>query len=476
MQAAYSYAPYSAGSPGFAIYYPALAAGYAAALATIQQHSPGGTADAGVQATAAAAAAAAAQQQAAAALALMPTLLAQPVLVPAVQPQGGMGAAQQQQQQQNGHPQWAVPLAAAPWGGAQLYPQFHPHPLHQPLGVPAAAAHLHAAGGGHAQPPAAQLRQRRRGQLPEPVAALLRQQERQLGQLPPPFAALLRRHEAVAGRRDGRAAGGGGRLPAGFQFRLRINMRALLQLLVLLVILYQARLHTRGRGLENSALCWQQGQGQVRAAAHRPRCWPHPSPQHCPPRRFLMLVGLGLLLYLTATEPVRRLLHRLTGMHQQPAPPPQQPAAAPGGQQEQAGDGGGPGAAEAARGAGPGPAAPPPAAAPAAAQAAQPDLGAGAPGQQQPPQQGGGLLQELRAFVVGFITSLLPGYNGERRRRCLGALTGFWKVGGKPIRQRRLTVTLTMVEERDLNLESALLPPLEQSTLRTRQPLRRRRR
>jgi hypothetical protein len=65
---------------------------------------------------------------------------------------------------------------------------------------------------------------------------------------------------------------------------IRINMRAVLQLLVLMVVVYQ----------------------------------------HCPPGRFFMLLGLGLLLYLTATEPVRRFLNRLAGVQRAaPAGPPQ---------------------------------------------------------------------------------------------------------------------------------------------------------
>lgn len=237
-------------------------------------------------------------------------------------------------------------------------------------------------------------------------------QHQQRGQLPAQLAELLRRHDAAAAAAAAAqpgAAGGaaGAQAPRPFpRIVVRLNMRALLQLLVLMVVVYQ----------------------------------------HCPPGRFLMLVGVGLLLYLTATEPVRRFLNRLAGV-QPPAPagppqprgPPQQQGQGQQQEQQQGGEGGGEAAAAGPAGqqgaaARPAPAAgeapavggAPAAAAPGAAGAA----GAAAPaGDQLAVQQGGGgLLRELQALVVGFFTSLIP---GTRRVLALGACRccfGWWAL------------------------------------------------
>lgn len=82
------------------------------------------------------------------------------------------------------------------------------------------------------------------------------------------------------------------------------------------------------------------------------------SQQNCPPSRIVLLVVVAALLYLSTLPSVRRLLHQLIT----PAPP--APPAAP-----------------------------------------QPAEG-GAP---QPEARNVGLLHELRALVIGFFTSLLPG-------------------------------------------------------------------
>ncbi len=241
----------------------------------------------------------------------------------------------------------------------------------------------------------AQQQQQHPGMLPHGLANMLRQQQLQHGALPPHLAEALRRHDAAVAAAAGAPAAAGAAAVAGravpgqaprrpmLNVVVRLNMRALLQLLVLTVVVYQ----------------------------------------HCPPGRFLMLVGAGLLLYLTATEPVRRFLNRLAGV-QQPVPqaqraaqPPQQPEgaaagpAAPGGAEQPANAAAAPAAAagQAAAGA----AAGAPAAGEQEDQARQPAAGQGQ-GQRQQAQQAqhphrGGLLRELQALVVGFFTSLIPG-------------------------------------------------------------------
>jgi hypothetical protein len=209
---------------------------------------------------------------------------------------------------------------------------------------------------------------------------MLRQHQQQ-APLPAPLADLLRRHDAAEAAAG---AGGAGQVPAaaaaaagapaaapgagrpGRPFPniiIRINMRAVLQLLVLMVVVYQ----------------------------------------HCPPGRFFMLLGLGLLLYLTATEPVRRFLNRLVGVQRAvpagPPQPPQQPQQQQG--QEAAGVAGEqPAAAAAGDAAQPQPDGAAPAAPPAGGVRALPAAGA---------EQRGGLLRELQALVLGFFTSLIPG-------------------------------------------------------------------
>ena len=247
--------------------------------------------------------------------------------------------------------------------------------------------------------PQQQQQQQQAGLLPHALANMLRQQQMQHGALPAHLAEALRRHDAAVAAGAGApavagVAGAARAAPRQAQRRpmlnvvVRLNMRALLQLLVLTVVVYQ----------------------------------------HCPPGRFLMLVGAGLLLYLTATEPVRRFLNRLAGV-QQPAPPvpraaPQPPAQPPPQQppqQQPEGAAGGPAAAGGAEQPQLVNAAAAPAAATGAGAAAAPAAGEqGGQAGQQPAVQGqgqqqaqhphrGGLLREIQALVVGFFTSLIPG-------------------------------------------------------------------
>mmetsp|Transcript_18218 Transcript_18218/g.54803 ORF Transcript_18218/g.54803 Transcript_18218/m.54803 type:complete len:652 (+) Transcript_18218:3557-5512(+) len=130
--------------------------------------------------------------------------------------------------------------------------------------------------------------------------------------------------------------------------RINLNMRVILQVAVLLLLLWQ----------------------------------------HCPPGRFFALVLGAAVLYISAFSPLRRWLQRITGMV------PAQGAAAPGGAGIAAGAGNGNGGAGAA---------------PAAA-AAQGGGVAGAPAAAAVPRRGG-VLREIRALLIGFFTSLLPGWN-----------------------------------------------------------------
>ena len=217
----YAYA-LPAGATGFALLHPAFAAAYSAALQTLQQHAAG-AADASTASAAASAAAAAVLQQPA--LALMPTLLPipQPVLP-------GLAHRLLPQEWQG--------VAAEGQGAPQLFAAYN---IAQPE---QARGHQHGGGGGGG----GHLRHRRRGALPEVIAQMLREQEREQGQLPPPVRALLRRHDAAAvAARPLRQ-----RLP-GFQLRLRVNMRVLLQTAVLLIILYQVG---RGRALWGPVCGW----------------------------------------------------------------------------------------------------------------------------------------------------------------------------------------------------------------------------
>ena len=129
------------------------------------------------------------------------------------------------------------------------------------------------------------------------------------------------------------------------QLHIQVNMRSLLQMLVLLVVVYQ----------------------------------------HCPLHRFIMLVVLGSALYLTGTERVRRILHLVTGVQRRVVRPMQHTPR----EQEQ-------------------PLVP----------NRVPDQAVQAPDdhveQQVAPAGlpvGIAFLREMQALVVGFITSLLPGWN-----------------------------------------------------------------
>lgn len=82
--------------------------------------------------------------------------------------------------------------------------------------------------------------------------------------------------------------------------------------------------------------------------------------QHCPPGRFLMLMGIGALLYLTGLGPLQRALQRLVALAL-PAP------------------------------------------------TRAPQAGQGAPPGPLPPAPQWTFLGELQAVIVGFFSSLIPG-------------------------------------------------------------------
>ena len=83
-------------------------------------------------------------------------------------------------------------------------------------------------------------------------------------------------------------------------------------------------------------------------------------PQHCPPGRFLMLMGAGALLYLTGMGPLQRALQRLIALAL-PAP------------------------------------------------IRAPQAGQGAAAGQPPPAPQWTFFGELQAVIVGFFSSLIPG-------------------------------------------------------------------
>jgi len=186
------------------------------------------------------------------------------------------------------------------------------------------------------------------GRLNPNVVALLQAFQEHGAVLPPHLAEAVRQAGArnaarpVARRRRA-------------QLHIRVNIRALLQLAVLLVVVYQ----------------------------------------HCPPQRFFMLCALGLLLYLSSTPRIRALLQRLTGWQAQQGQQGADLAAAR--QAVAAGDG-------------PNPAVHQPNAegGPAGAPGIDRAVGghAGAVDNREP--QRWGVLNEFRAFVAGFIASLLP--------------------------------------------------------------------
>ncbi|PRW44897.1 hypothetical protein C2E21_6177 [Chlorella sorokiniana] len=437
----FAYAPMaSPAAAAYSMYQPALQAAYSAALQVLQQQAAASGGPAGTPSTAAAssantqagastssAAPPAPEAAAAADGAAVPAPPAAPVampmpqvyphqaiafvptLIPVPQPvlpayMTGDAAAQQQQQQQGADGAAPAQQALPPGQLLMAAPMAYQLPYH--VAVPQMQQQVFV--------PGAQLRQRRQqqqqapGQLPHALANMLRQQQLQHGALPAHLAEALRRHDAAVAAAGGAPGAPGAAVaarvaPGQAQRRpmmnvvVRLNMRALLQLLVLTVVVYQ----------------------------------------HCPPGRFLMLVGAGLLLYLTATEPVRRFLNRLAGVQQPGAAAPraaqQQPGQPPAQQQQQPAEGGAAGAAAPGGADQPANAAAAPAVA--AGQAAA-GAGAAAPaageqegqarqqpvaqGQGQPPAQQaqppehphrGGLLRELQALVVGFFTSLIPGWN-----------------------------------------------------------------
>lgn len=259
------------------------------------------------------------------------------------------------------------------------YPYNNPMTMHHPLPQHPMQDQF-PGGGGQGM----ETRQRRRaavvaavaggpdGRVPEDLLRRLRELRNRGFQLPPELVVALDREEA--------RLAGGVRPPRvhRFQFRIQINIRALLQLAVLLVVVYQ----------------------------------------NCPPRRFVVLCLLGFALWLSTTPRVRAFLQSIAGLgpnnnnnnrrrgEEQPLHVPAQ------GPQGFAENGQPPAAAVAPAGAGDAANAP----------AVQPAIdGGAAAGNNDPPldpqlpeqQQGnnadrGGILHEIQAFIAGFITSLLP--------------------------------------------------------------------
>lgn len=344
-----------------AIYGPAYHAAYQAALQALmsqqsQQSQPG--ASSGNQP----------------AVTLLPAMMPQPVLPP-----GFFAPQHQQQQHQNQHqqPQQQGPdgAEAAPmFPGQMVYPVFQlPMPMAYPMALPIPQMQqVHQQIPVPQMPQGMEVRRRRRGPnnpLPDEVMRLARNLRARGIPMPPEINAALEREDAAAGLRPGAGQQGAARPRGrGFQLRVRINVRALLQLAVLLVVVYQ----------------------------------------HCPPKRFVMLCVLGFVLWLSTTTRVRAFLQAVTGIG----------GARPQNEGLQAEQ---PGAPAAAQNAAPAPGAD--VAVPNNAQQGAEAVGGGVPvveGPNFPPQppvdpqaappaqQRGGLLREIHTFVVGFITSLLP--------------------------------------------------------------------
>jgi hypothetical protein len=261
----------------------------------------------------------------------------------------------------------------------------------------AAAAAEGGAEGGAGGGPSSSSNQQRMVPL-HAVIAMLTAAERE-GPLPPSLSRILRLHRSTSSSSQQQIQqqiqlnqprlhrrGGIFQRPFLRQFNLRVNVnvRSLLQLMVLMVVIYQ----------------------------------------HCPPKRFAMLVVLGIALFLTGTDRVRHVLNRLAGiMHppqninnnppvleQRVQPPQQQGDGIPPADQQQQEQNGVPETPEGQQRQEGGDAAAPAAAGAAAAaqqeqqQPAPPELQDQGPGQF-------GILRELQALVVGFLTSLLPGFN-----------------------------------------------------------------
>jgi hypothetical protein len=228
------------------------------------------------------------------------------------------------------------------------------------------------------------------GRVPEDLLRRIRELRNRGFQLPPELVVAL-------DREDARAAGNlanGVRAPRihRFQFRIQVNIRALLQLAVLLVVVYQ----------------------------------------HCPPKRFAVLCLLGFALWLSTTPRVRAFLQQIAGLGPNnnnnrrgagvavPAPAP-----GPGAADEQPVP-----AAAVPAAVGPAPAGEERIPAAAAAAAVQPDTGAAAnpdnpldaqqPEVQQQPRAG--ILHEIHAFIAGFITSLLPAMDQNNNDEAGGAM------------------------------------------------------
>ena len=354
-----------------AIYGPAYLAAYEAALQSLMsqqaQQDSGATSSHGQQP----------------AMNFLPSMFPQPVLPP-----GFLAPQQQQQEHQGGEIPAGAAAAGVPPPPGQMGPPMFQFPMQfaYPMAVP-----MHQVQQMH-QIPMPQMAQRDQGHhggdlrrrrrlnnnannnnLPDEVMRLARQLRARGVPMPAEINAALDRQDVAAGRAPGGQQGAGRGRVRGIQLRVRINVRALLQIAVLLVVVYQ----------------------------------------HCPPRRFILLCVLGFVLWLSTLPRIRDFLQAITGMggahHQQNAAAqhPEQPAAEQDGAAQAGGIAGPDGinnndnnAPAERRGEAP----------------AAPEMGdvvPNAPGQPQaqaapaPPQRRG-LLHEIHAFVVGFITSLLP--------------------------------------------------------------------
>ena len=221
------------------------------------------------------------------------------------------------------------------------------------------------------QQPAQQAQNQGRGRVPEHIARLARALNERGVPLPPDLMGAL---GAANPHQDDNNNNNRNQQPPqpqpqpqarGFQLRIQINMRAVLQVAVLLVVVYQ----------------------------------------HCPPRRFALLCLLGFVLWLSTTPRVRAFLQMLAGMNQ--ARHVEERVAGGDGaeqeQQQQQHDNGDD-------------------ALPRPREEEQEDVEVedeehedggyddddDNDNDQQPIQQHRGWIQEIHAFVAGFLTSLLP--------------------------------------------------------------------
>ncbi|KAI7846369.1 hypothetical protein COHA_000080 [Chlorella ohadii] len=193
---------------------------------------------------------------------IVPAIAFVPTLIPVPQPvlpayMTGDAAAQQQQQQQQQGAEGAAPAQQALPPGQVLMaaPMAVPYQLPYGVAVPQMPQQVFVQGAQlrhrRQQQQQAQQQQQHPGMLPHGLANMLRQQQLQHGALPPHLAEALRRHDAAVAAAAGAPAAAGAAAVAGravpgqaprrpmLNVVVRLNMRALLQLLVLTVVVYQ---------------------------------------------------------------------------------------------------------------------------------------------------------------------------------------------------------------------------------------------